>query len=115
MGAVSPLNALNRAFRNKAIADSPGQLLLVNPTPGQIGNLGLKWIEGPAALGLDMNLIKRVRMAETKELEFRMDAVNVLNHPVFGNPDTNINSLSFGRITTATGNRRFNIGVRLNF
>jgi len=27
----------------------------------------------------------------------------------------NINSLSFGRITTATGNRRFNIGLRLNF
>jgi hypothetical protein len=115
IAAVSSLNGLNGAFSNKAITDSQGQPLLVNPTPGQIGNLGLKWIEGPQTLGLDMNLIKRVRIAESKEFEFRMDAVNVLNHPVFGNPDTNINSLSFGRITTAAGNRRFTLGARLNF
>jgi len=115
LGSVSPLNALNGAFSNKAITDSQGKLLLANPTPGQIGNLGLKWVEGPAALGLDMNLIKRVRITESKEFEFRVDAVNVLNHPVFGNPETNINSLSFGRITTAAGNRRFTIGARVNF
>ena len=115
IGSVSPLNALNGAFSNKAITDSQGKLLLANPTPGQIGNLGLKWVEGPAALGLDMNLIKRVRITESKEFEFRVDAVNVLNHPVFGNPETNINSLSFGRITTAAGNRRFTIGARVNF
>ena len=114
-GGVTALNALNGAFSNKAIADSNGQPLLVNPVPGQNGNLGLKWIEGPATVGLDMNLIKRVRLTETKELEFRMDAVNVLNHPIFDNPETNINSLSFGRITKAFGNRRFNIGARLNF
>ena len=113
--SVSPLNALNGAFSNKAITDSQGKVLLANPTPGQIGNLGLKWVEGPAALGLDMNLIKRVRITESKEFEFRVDAVNVLNHPVFGNPETNINSLSFGRITTAAGNRRFTIGARVNF
>jgi hypothetical protein len=112
---VSPANGLSGAFSNKAIADAQGNLLLVNPSPGQVGNLGLKWVEGPSSLGLDMNLIKRVRLAETKEFELRVDAVNVLNNPVFGNPDTNINSLSFGRITTASGNRRFTIGARLNF
>ena len=115
ISGVSSLNALNGAFSNKAITDANGQLLLVNPATGQNGNLGLKWVEGPPAFGLDMNLIKRVRLTESKELEFRVDAVNVLNHSIFGNPDTNINSLSFGRITTATGNRRFNIGARLNF
>ena len=115
ISGVSSLNALNGAFSNKAITDANGQLLLVNPATGQNGNLGLKWVEGPPAFGLDMNLIKRVRLTESKELEFRVDAVNVLNHPIFGNPDTNINSLSFGRITTATGNRRFNIGAQLNF
>jgi hypothetical protein len=54
--------------------------------------------------------------------------VNVLNHPVFGNPNLNINSTgtgtttgtagtnaAFGRILTASGNRRFTIGARLNF
>jgi len=128
IASVSPLNALNGAFSNKAIADSQGRLLLVNPAPGQIGNLGLKWVEGPPTVGFDMNLIKRVRLAETKEFEFRVDAVNVLNHAIFGNPNLNINSIgsgagtgvggtdtAFGRITTAGGNRRFTIGARLNF
>ena len=53
-----------------------------------------------------------------------MDAINVLNHPVFGVPsavgaaagvDTNINSLTFGRITTASAPRQLVTGLRLNF
>ena len=62
-----------------------------------------------------MNLIKRVRISERREFELRIDAVNVLNHPNFGSPNLNINNLSFGRITSATGNRRFVTSLRLNF
>jgi hypothetical protein len=125
---VTSLNALSGQFTNKAITDAQGRLLLVNPQPGQIGSLGLKWVKGPPITGLNMNLLKRVRITETKEFELRVDAVNVLNHPVFGNPNLNINSTgtgtttgtagtnaAFGRILTATGNRRFTIGARLNF
>jgi hypothetical protein len=115
IGSVTTLNSLNGAYSNKAIADAQGRILLVNPNPGQVGTLGLKWIQGPPSIQFDMNLIKRVRLAETKEFEFRIDAVNVLNHPNFGLPNTNINDPSFGRITSATGNRRFTIGARLNF
>ena len=63
-----------------------------------------------------MNLIKRFKIHETKEFEFRVDAVNILNHPNFGNPITNIDGANtFGRITTATGSRRFIINSRINF
>jgi hypothetical protein len=112
---VTTLQSTQGSFTNRAIADSQGRLLLVNPAPGEIGSMGLQWIEGPSRLGLDMNLIKRVRITETKEIELRLDAVNVLNHPNFGNPNLNINNLSFGRITTATGNRRFVTNLRFNF
>jgi hypothetical protein len=115
LSSVSSLNALSGSFSNKAIADAQGNLLLVNPAPGTPGSLGLKWIEGPAPLSLDLNLIKRVRITETKEFEFRVDAVNVLNRANFDDPVVNINSTSFGRITTATGNRRFVMNLRLNF
>jgi hypothetical protein len=115
IASVSTLNALSGAFNNKAIADASGNPLLVNPAPGQLSNMGLKWIEGPPALGLDMNLIKRTRITETKEFEIRVDAVNILNHPNFGVPNTNINNVAFGRITSAQGNRRFTLGARLNF
>jgi hypothetical protein len=112
---VTALNGLSGSFSNKAIANAEGQLLLVNPVPGETGSLGLKWIEGPPLIGFDMNLIKRMTITEGKQFEFRMDVINVLNHPNFGNPVVNINNLSFGRITTATGNRRFVMNARLNF
>ena len=118
LAGVTTANGLNGQFSNKAIADSQGRLLLVNPVPGRNGTLGLKWVEGPPLVGFDANLIKRVRMTETKEFEFRIDVVNVLNHPVFSVPlpaNLSINSTSFGRITLASGNRRFTMGARLNF
>jgi hypothetical protein len=112
---VSTANALQGAFSNKAITDAQGNLLLVNPDPGKIGNMGLTWIEGPGAVGLDLNLIKRVRITETKEFELRFDSINVLNRPNFGVPVVNINANDFGRITTAAGERSFVINARVNF
>jgi hypothetical protein len=117
-GGVSSANALSGSFSNKAIADSQGKLLLVNPAPGQVGSLGLTWVQGPPAMGFDVNLIKRVRMTETSEFELRVDAVNVLNKPMFLPPTSanmSINSTSFGRITAAGGNRRFVVNARVSF
>jgi hypothetical protein len=62
-----------------------------------------------------MNVIKRVKIAESKEFELRVDAINILNTPQWGAPTLNINSASFGRITTATGNRTFVLNSRLSF
>jgi hypothetical protein len=40
----------------------------------------------------------------------------VLNHPNWGNPNVNINSTQFGRITLPnSGNRQFTFGARLDF
>ena len=47
--------------------------------------------------------------------EVRVDAINVLNHSNWGNPNLDINSTNFGRITSKTGNRTFTINARLNF
>jgi hypothetical protein len=62
-----------------------------------------------------MNLIKRVTVKEGKEVEVRVTAENVLNHPNWGNPEMSINSTDFGRITTATGSRTVATSLRLNF
>jgi len=113
---VTPLQGLNSNFSNLAIADSSGRLLLVNPAPGKVGTLGSKWIEGPGSLRFDINLDKRITVAEKKELEFRVDILNALNHPNFDNPvSLDINDINFGRIQSATGNRLIVIGARVNF
>jgi hypothetical protein len=113
--AVTTTNSLAQFYTNRAILDASGNPLLINPGPGQVGSLGLRTIEGPGRFTLDMNLLKRVAVGENKEVEVRVDVVNVLNHPVFGNPNVDINSASFGRISTASEGRRFTIGARLNF
>jgi len=107
--------SLNTRFTNRAIQDANGNFILVNPGLGQLGNLGKRWIEGPGRYTLDMNLIKRVRIDESKEFEVRIDAINVLNHSNWGNPTLDINSNNFGRITAKTGNRTFTLNARLNF
>ena len=113
---VSTANGLTTGFTNRAIVGPNGQTVLVNPQPGQVGSLGLSWLRGPGSLRLDFDMIKRFKLHETKEFELRVDAINVLNRPNFGNPTTNINSSNnFGRITTATGARSFVLNTRLNF
>jgi hypothetical protein len=112
---VTTLQTVQSSYSRRAITDSNGQLLLVNPIPGQVGTMGRRWIEEPSQLGLDMTLSKRVKLDETRELQLRVDAINVLNKPQWGNPTLDINSLSFGRITSATGNRTFTVNARVNF
>jgi hypothetical protein len=115
---VSPLNGLSGNFSNKAIADAQGNLLLTNPAPGTVGNLGLFTLTGPGSFTMDMNLSKSIRISETKEFQFRVNAINVLNHPVFSDPNTSMNSAgNFGRITSTVGSfgRQFVTTLRMNF
>ena len=107
-----------------AVTDASGRLLLVNPAPGQFGTLGPRTIEGPGFFRLDLNVIKRIRINERFELHLRADAINATNTPQFSNPNTDINSSNFGRITGTTssvseapmdGNRIVVVGLRLNF
>ena len=114
--SITTQQTLQNFNSNFALADAQGQLLLVNPAPGKIGTLGEGWFEGPGRVSLDANLVKRVKIDERKEMEIRLDAINILNHPNFGNPTSNINSTQFGRIGLPTlWNRQFVFNARLNF
>jgi len=99
----------------RAIADSSGRIIMANPLPGQIGSMGYRTAWGPGSYGFDINLVKRVRIGEGKDFEFRVDAIDVLNTPHFGNPETSISDNNFGRITSATGNRLVVLNARINF
>jgi len=128
--AVTTSQNLQAANSQTAIReDATGRLILTNPTPGKIGTMGPYWIEGPGQIGLNANLLKRVRLGESRELEVRLDAINVLNHPNFANPNMNINDPNFGVIPLPgapgstgggllpanAGNRTFTFHARLSF
>lgn len=66
---------------------------------------------------LDASLFKQVRFDNERSLELRLEAFNLLNHPVFGIPSTDFNSgASFDTIDTTTSSpRELQIAVKLVF
>ena len=71
---------------------------------------------GPAHQIFDAVLIKNIRIRDGQRLEARIEAQNVLNHPVFGDPNTSFGSTSFGQITgTKVGPRQMMVGLKYHF
>ncbi len=77
-----------------------------NPQPGQDGNIPLNFFSGPAFFDWDLSMAKRFKFTERVGLDFRAEAFNVLNHPVFFVGDQNINSPSFGQSTSTLSSPR---------
>jgi hypothetical protein len=87
-----------------------------NPGPGTVGSLQLTPVSGPGRFNLDMSVIKRTRITENTNIEFRAEAFNVLNHTNFNIAQTaNINSTSFGNITNTFDPRILQFAVKFNF
>jgi hypothetical protein len=57
-----------------------GNIVLQNAQPGSRGNIGVNTMEGPGLWSLDGALSKAFKISETKRIQFRMDATNILNH-----------------------------------
>jgi hypothetical protein len=62
-----------------------------------------------------MALAKETNLTESKQLQFRLEAFNVFNHAQFKNPLGEINSSTFGIVTSARDPRLVQLGVKLLF
>jgi hypothetical protein len=72
--------------------------------PTQVGQNGpnvIRPIYGPAFFNSDLGIFKNFQMGESKKLQFRANAYNFLNHPLYS---FNGNNLSLGFGTAATPN-----------
>ena len=55
-------------------------------------------------------------LGEKASVQFRMEAFNLLNHPVWGNPNSNALSAGFGTITgTAVSMRQVQLALKYKF
>lgn len=63
------------------------------------------------------NVRREFKLAERAHLEFRFDALNLLNHSTFAAPDTNPLSSNFGKVTSTTGtpNRFIQLQAKVRF
>jgi hypothetical protein len=65
---------------------------------------------------LDFSIFKNVRFTERFNLQIRGEAFNLTNTPIFGAPNTNVESGAFGTITTQDNPARsVQIGLKLLF
>jgi hypothetical protein len=86
--------------------------------PGTFGSAGRNALIGPKYFTVDFSAHKEFRMfyKETHQLQFRFEAFNVLNHPVWGIPNASVTSAGFGTITgTAVSMRQLQIALKYSF
>jgi hypothetical protein len=55
----------------------------VAPRGLTFGNAGRNYFNNPSRLNFDMTLAKHIKVAESSEIEFRMEAFNIFNHTEF--------------------------------
>ncbi|MBA2356729.1 MAG: TonB-dependent receptor [Acidobacteria bacterium] len=97
------------------------------PTGVTIGNVTRNQFRGPGGRSLDLSLFRTIPVGGTRRLELRVEAGNILNHPVFANPETGLQSGTFGQILNIPGGggtinanaayveRQIRVGARFTF
>jgi hypothetical protein len=107
--AADPLTG--SMFNNKAF----------NPIPfGPVGNCGVGILLGPGTSTIAAGLSKSFNLSERFRLRFEGTFTNILNHPNFAPPPTNVTSSSFGIVQSVqpaenSGNRTGQLSLRLDF
>jgi hypothetical protein len=71
-----------------------------NPGAGTLGVLQRRLFSGPWTFNTDMSLVKAVDINEHQHVELRMEAFNALNHATFYPGDQNINTTTFGEMSS---------------
>lgn len=82
---------------------------------GRWGNFGRNVFHGPGLNNWDLSIFKRFRITEGHTLEFTTQIFNLVNHVMFDNPNGNIGSSAFGRITSARDPRLTQLGLKYWF
>jgi len=108
---------LNSRYTGQVVVDQSGNVVLANSQPGTTGNLAVNTplLRGPGQLSFNAAAGKAFTITERTKLTLRADVINLLNKPQWGNPTTDINSASFGRINSASGNRTVTFNLRIDF
>lgn len=86
--------------------------------PGTFGALGIGVLRSPGLWNIDTAIQRTFSLHEGLPLEFRASLYNALNHPNFNAPDNNLQSPTFGQITSINPNtapRVIEFGLRLSF
>ncbi len=81
----------------------------------QFGNEGRNVVQGPGFANWDFSAVKNIRVTEGKELQFRGELFNFLNHTNLRLPNSDISSPTFGEIHSDMGPRVIQLALKFLF
>jgi len=99
-------------FADTSIFSRPPDFTLGN-APRALGSIRSPW-----SFTTNLSIAKQFPIREEMFLEFRLEARNAFNHPVFGTPDTTVDDTgNFGKIFYQSGNgpREMQLAVKFSF
>ena len=93
------------------------QSSFTRPNPDVFGSAArVLNIRGPGVKMMDLALLKNWRIKEKQSAQFRLEASNALNHPIFSDPPTAYGASNFGVISgTKVGSRSVQLGFKYYF
>ena len=111
--SFSVANPTTKEWFNTAAFCITGQTTCTGPTV--YGDAGRDIIEGPSQFTFNSAVNKTITIRESRSLELRLQATNILNTPYFSGINTKVNSLTFGQVTGVGNMRRITMLVRFRF
>jgi hypothetical protein len=90
-------------------------LAFTAPAPGEWGTAARNSITGPAPFSLNAALARTFRIGDRLNLDWRVDATNVLNRVTYASVNTQINSAQFGLPNRTNDMRRLRSTLRVRF
>jgi hypothetical protein len=86
------------------------------PATFTYGDAGRNIVLGPGIFNVDASIIRNFLLGGTRSLQFRLEAFNLLNKPVWGDPNMSMASPLYGQInSTRTPMRELQIGLKFSF
>lgn len=87
----------------------------VRPAQYTYGNSGRNILRGPWTKSFDFGAVKNFRFREQHNIQFRAEFFSLTNTPIFGLPGSTVGTPTFGVITSASGNRNVQFGLKYSF
>jgi hypothetical protein len=107
---------LDDPYGDKTLDNYLNPAAFANPAAGTQGDHRNNSIEGPGFWSVDLAVSRLLTVAVGHTVELRVETFNLLNRFNWGNPGTNLNTGTFGRITTQGGDPRIlQFGVKYGF
>jgi hypothetical protein len=124
-GGYLAAGALGNASFNKGhlnFAMAPENTYLIksqfsDPAPLTLGTAAVRYtqIRGFGTISEDAGLLKNFRFHERYRFQLRGEFLNLFNRHQLGGINTTISNAQFGQVTSVSGNRSIQLGLRFDF